>query len=67
MARPNRHPDELIEPGIRLALKSERPIAHIMRDLGMHPETLRKNVRQREADSRSSHQLHPGLHSGRLR
>ena len=41
----------LIQRGIRLALESERPIAHIAADLGMHPETLRKRVRQAEADS----------------
>jgi transposase len=51
MARPKKYPDELIERGIRLALESERPIAHIAHDLGMHPETLRKKVRQHEADS----------------
>jgi transposase len=44
-------PDELIARGIRLALESERPIAHIAADLGMHPETLRRRVRQHEADS----------------
>jgi transposase len=33
------------------ALEGERPIAHIARDLGIHPETLRKKVRQAEADS----------------
>ena len=51
MAGPKKYPDELIERGIRLALESERPIAHIAHDLGMHPETLRKKVRQHEADS----------------
>ena len=34
-----------------MALESERPIAHIAADLGMHPKTLRKKVRQAEADS----------------
>ena len=51
MARPKKYPDELIQRGIRLALESDRPIAHIAHDLGMHPETLRKRVRQHEADS----------------
>jgi transposase len=51
MARPKKYPDELIQRGIRLALESERPIAHIAGDLGMHPETLRKKVRQHEVDS----------------
>jgi len=45
-----RSPDELVQRGIRLALESERSIAHIAADLGMHPETLRKKVRQHEAD-----------------
>ena len=34
-----------------MALESERPIAQIAADLGMHPEALRKRVRQAEADS----------------
>jgi transposase len=51
MARPKKYPDELIQRGIRLALESQRPIAHIAHDLGMHPETLRKKVRQHEADT----------------
>ena len=51
MARPKKYPQELIERGVRLALESERPIAHIAADLGIHPETLRKKVRQAEADS----------------
>jgi transposase len=36
---------------VRLALESGRPIAHVAADLGMHPETLRKKVRQAEADN----------------
>ena len=51
MPRPKKFPDELVARGIRLALESERPIAQIAADLGMHPETLRKRVRQHEADS----------------
>ncbi len=51
MARPKRYPDELVQRGVRLALESGRPIAQIAADLGMHPETLRKRVRQAEADS----------------
>jgi transposase-like protein len=46
MARPKKYPEELIQRAIRLALESERPIAHTAADLGMHPETLRKKVRQ---------------------
>jgi transposase len=51
MPRGKKYPDELIQRGIRLAMESERPIAHIAADLGMHSETLRKRVRQAEADS----------------
>src|SRR5918995_1919286 len=51
MARPKKYPEELIQRGIRLALESGRPIAHVAADLGMHPETLRKKVRQAEADN----------------
>ena len=51
MARPKKYPDELIQRGVRLALEGDRPIAHIAHDLGIHPETLRKRVRQAEADS----------------
>ena len=51
MGRPKKYPDELMARAVRLALEGERPIAHIAADLGMHPETLRKKVRQAEADS----------------
>ncbi len=50
MPRPRKYPEELIQRGVRLALESGRPIAHVAADLGMHPETLRKRVRQAEAD-----------------
>lgn len=32
-------PEELLERGVRLALESGRPIAHVARDLGIHSET----------------------------
>jgi transposase len=51
MPRPRKYPQELIERGVRLALESQRPIAHVAADLGIHSETLRKRVRQAEADS----------------
>ena len=51
MGRPKKYPPELIERGIRLALESDRPVAHIAHDLGIHPETLRKRLRQHVADS----------------
>ncbi len=36
---------------MRLALESDRPIAHIAADLGINSEVLRKRVRQAEADA----------------
>ena len=50
MPRPRKYPQELIERGVRLALEGDRPIARVAADLGMHPETLRKHVRQAQAD-----------------
>jgi transposase len=50
MPRGTRYPPELIERGVRLALESGRPIAHVAADLGIHSETLRKRVRRAEAD-----------------
>jgi transposase len=49
MSRPKKYPEELIARGVRLALESGRPIAPIAKDLGMHPETLRRYVRQAQA------------------
>ena len=51
MARPRKYPDELRERAVRLVFESGRPIAHVARDLGMHPEALRLAVRQAEADA----------------
>jgi transposase len=50
MSRPRKYPDELIERGVRLAIESGRPIAHVARDIGLPAETLRKRVRRAEAD-----------------
>jgi transposase len=50
MSRPKRYPEELIQRGVRIALESDRPIAHIAHDLGIGSETLRKRVRRAEAD-----------------
>ena len=33
-----------------MALESDRPLAHVAQDLGIHKESLRKWVRQAEAD-----------------
>jgi len=40
-----------MDRGVRLALESQRPVAQVAADLGVHPEALRKRVRQAEADS----------------
>ena len=50
MARPRKYPPELLDRGARLVLKSGRPIAHVAKDLGVPAETLRRYVRQVEAD-----------------
>jgi transposase len=50
MPRPRKYPEELLDRGVRLVFESGRPIAHVAADLGIHPETLRKRVRQVEAD-----------------
>jgi len=50
MARPRRYSPELLDRGARLVLVSNRPIAYVARDLGVPSETLRKWVRQLEAD-----------------
>jgi transposase len=59
MPRPRKYPKELIDRGVRLALESGRPIAHVARDIGLPSETLRKHVRQAEADQG----LRPGMPS----
>ena len=41
MGAPRKYPVELLERGARMVAESGRPIAHVARDLGMHPETLR--------------------------
>ena len=50
MPRPRKYPPELLDRGARLVFESNRPIAHVARDLGDPSETLRKYVRQLEAD-----------------
>ena len=51
MPRPKKYPDELRERSVRLVFESGRPIARVARDLGIHSESLRKWVRQAEADA----------------
>jgi transposase len=50
MPRFRKYPEELLERGTRLVFESGRPIAQVARDLGIESETLRKHVRQTEAD-----------------
>jgi transposase len=50
MPRTRKYPLELLERGTRLVFESGRPIAHVAADLGVPAETLRKHVRQVEAD-----------------
>jgi transposase len=57
MPRPRKYPQELIDRGVRLVIESGRPVAHIAAEIGLPAETLRKRVRQAEADEG----LRPGL------
>ncbi len=50
MAHARKYSKELLDRGARLVFESGRPIAHVVRDLGIEGETLRKHVRQTEAD-----------------
>jgi transposase len=50
MGRPRKYPPELLDRGARVVIESGRPIAHVARDLGVPPETLRRYVRRLEAD-----------------
>jgi transposase len=43
--RLKKYPQELIERGVRLALESQRPVAHVAADLGILSERLRKCAR----------------------
>lgn len=51
MPRQKKYPDELRERAIRLVFESGRPVAHVANDLGIKYESLRKWVRQAEADA----------------
>jgi transposase len=50
MSRPRKYPAELLDRGARVVIESGRPIAHVARDLGVPAETLRRYLRQVEAD-----------------
>jgi transposase len=49
-AKSEKYPEELLERATRLVFESGRPIAHVARDLGIPPETLRIYVRRVEAN-----------------
>ena len=51
MAAPRKYPQELRDRAVRLALESDRPLAQIAADLGIHREALRTWVRQARADA----------------
>jgi transposase len=52
MAAPRKYPVELQQRAVRLwkDANPRRPIAHVARELGVHPEALRNWIRQDEAD-----------------
>jgi transposase len=52
MAAPRKYPVELRERAVRLwrSEQPRRPIAHLARELGVHPEALRTWIRQDQAD-----------------
>ena len=50
MARSRKYSDELRERAVRFYFESNRPIARVAQDLGIHKEALRQWVRQAEAD-----------------
>jgi transposase len=50
MPAPRKYPKELIDRGVRLAIESGRPVKHVAHDIGLPSKTLRKAVRQAEAD-----------------
>ena len=50
MARRSKYSPEFRERSIRVARESDRSIAAVAHDLGIHPETLRVWVRQDEAN-----------------
>jgi transposase len=53
MSKSRKYPEELLERAVRLVCESGRPIARVAADLGVGAETLRKRVRQAEADNGS--------------
>ncbi|MFD4687233.1 transposase [Streptomyces sp. NPDC058461] len=50
MARPSPYSPEFRDEAVQLALKSNKPVAHVARELNVNPETLRTWVRQHERE-----------------
>lgn len=50
-----------------MVFESERPIAQVARDLGIHPEALRTRVRQAEADAGKRSDLLTSKERGEIR
>jgi transposase len=52
MAAPRKYPPELKDRALRLwrSTTPRPPIAHVARELGIHPEAMRTWIRQDEAD-----------------
>jgi transposase len=50
MPHARKYSKELLDRGARLVFESGRPIAHVARGLGTEDETLRKHLRQTEAN-----------------
>ncbi len=50
MPRARKYPVELLDRAARVVFESGRPVTHVAADLGLPSETLRKYVRQVEAD-----------------
>jgi transposase len=46
-----------LDRGVRLVFESGPPIAHVAADPSIHPETLRKRIRQAEADAGPRNEL----------
>jgi transposase-like protein len=66
--RASKYPIEFKEGCVRIARESDRSLAAVARDLGVHPETLRLWVRQDEADDGTrSHRLSTAERRGACR
>ena len=49
------YPDAFKQEAVRLLTEQRLPCAHVARDLGVDPETLRRGARERASDNRDSH------------